>query len=186
MISLEEIFKRYPPTHHPENHGDKGTSHSYLDTYEVLFKKYRTKRGLRVLEIGVAGGLSLKMWKDYFSSSAKITGCDITDKWITEDIFKEFNIIISNSKVPATRLKLQEFGPFDIIIDDGDHNPWAQILTFGTAWPLLKKGGLYVIEDTPNLDAWKHEFEALGPKCEVYDLRKNKKRKDDVLITYRK
>ena len=67
---------------------------------------------------------------------------DITDKWITEDVFEDFDIVISNSKVPSTRLKLQEFGPFDIIIDDGDHNLWAQILTLRDAWPLLKKGGL--------------------------------------------
>lgn len=186
MESLETIFKKYPPDHHPEHHGDKGTNHSYLGTYERLFSPLRSKKKLRVLEIGIAGGLSLKMWRDYFHPTTTIVGCDIRDAWLTEDVKRDFPLVIANSKVPTTRELIEKHGPFDIIIDDGDHNPWSQILTWHNAFPLLRKGGIYVIEDISNLPHWEHEFKALSRKVEVVDLREVKKRKDDVLIIYRK
>jgi len=40
-----------------------------------------------------------------------------------------------------------EFGPFDIIIDDGSHIPAHVIKSFYTLFPLMADGGLYVIED---------------------------------------
>jgi hypothetical protein len=36
---------------------------------------------------------------------------------------------------------------FDFIIDDGNHEFWAQILTLQSYWPLLMPGGVYFIED---------------------------------------
>ena len=41
-----------------------------------------------------------------------------------------------------------EFGPFDLIIDDGSHVNAHVITTFEVLFPLLKTGGLYVVEDT--------------------------------------
>ena len=38
-------------------------------------------------------------------------------------------------------------GQFDIIIDDGGHNPTVQLLSLQGLWPALKSGGAYVEED---------------------------------------
>jgi hypothetical protein len=40
-----------------------------------------------------------------------------------------------------------EFGPFDIVIDDGSHVPKHVVTSFGALFPQVKDGGLYVIED---------------------------------------
>ena len=36
---------------------------------------------------------------------------------------------------------------FDIILEDGDHNPCAQVKTFENFFPYLNIDGLYIIED---------------------------------------
>ena len=50
-------------------------------------------------------------------------------------------------------------GEFDVILDDGLHNISAQVKTFNTFWPLLKKEGIYLIEDIGNPDNLKSELE---------------------------
>ena len=51
----------------------------YFDIYERHFNKFRNKE-IVVLEIGVAHGGSLQMWKEYFGDKAKIYGIDINPK----------------------------------------------------------------------------------------------------------
>ena len=47
---------------------------------------------------------------------------------------------------------------FDIIIDDGSHQPAHQKTSFNTLWPNLNDGGLYIIEDFhPFYNNKKHE-----------------------------
>ena len=57
---------------------DKNTTHSYLPIYKKLFssKKYSAKN---ILEVGVAFGGGMKLWKDYFIN-AKIYGIDVCTK----------------------------------------------------------------------------------------------------------
>jgi hypothetical protein len=50
------------------------------------------------------------------------------------------NIILENNNN-------NNHGTFDIIIDDGLHTDTAQLQTLTNLWPLLKEGGIYVIED---------------------------------------
>ncbi len=45
------------------------------------------------------------------------------------------------------RSVIDEMGSPDIILDDGSHVSDHQKISFETLWPLLKVGGLYVIED---------------------------------------
>lgn len=78
-LSLQELFlMNKAPLH--SGHGDKGSSHSYIDAYANLFKPYRNKK-MNVLEIGVFYGLSLNMWKEYFKNS-EIYGIDLTDMYV--------------------------------------------------------------------------------------------------------
>ena len=42
----------------------------------------------------------------------------------------------------------EEFGPFDIILDDGSHKTHHQNISFGALFrPALKDGGCYMVED---------------------------------------
>jgi hypothetical protein len=58
---------------------DKNCLHSYVDhVYEDLFREIRHSAN-NILEIGVSGGGSLFMWREYFPN-AVITGIDDKDR----------------------------------------------------------------------------------------------------------
>jgi hypothetical protein len=133
-------------------HGtDKWGPHFYTPVYHRLFAALRD-RPIRLLEIGVggfelmtAGGASLAMWADYFSSG-QITGIDIAEKRLApHPRIKLFR----GSQDDAGFLKTvsDERGPFDIIIDDGSHIPKQVVASFHALFPALADGGIYVIED---------------------------------------
>ena len=75
---------------------------------------------------------------------------------------------------------------FDIIIDDGSHL-WPDVeLAITKLWKNLKQDGIYVIEDIQR-SAWKKMLAEIGySNIEVYDLRDNKNRYDDILYVLRK
>ena len=67
MLSvLEKLFKKYK--------SDK-YEHKYSDVYETFLLKLKNKK-LKILEIGVADGSSIKAWSDFFKNST-IIGIDI-------------------------------------------------------------------------------------------------------------
>jgi hypothetical protein len=131
---------------------DKWGRHAYTPIYTQWFGPLRYKP-IHLLEIGVggntrahAGGNSLRMWKYYFPKGM-ITGIDIHDK----SALKEHRIhIYQGNQADASFLIYvnTKEGPFDIIIDDGSHMQSHIIASFETLFPLLKPGGIYVIEDT--------------------------------------
>ena len=51
--------------------------HNYTEKYDFYFSKMRDEK-LKVLEIGIQNGFSLKMWKQYFQNS-EIFGIDTAD-----------------------------------------------------------------------------------------------------------
>src|SRR5437660_3758804 len=57
---------------------DKWNLHWYAQHYEELFRNIRRKR-VRLLEIGVGDGNSLRMWRAFFPHG-RIYGIDIRDK----------------------------------------------------------------------------------------------------------
>lgn len=121
---------------------DKGTiKHNYTAVYERYFAPLRQQPNLRLMEIGVACGSSLKMWSKYFAN-AQITGVDIRpDCAKLCKLYPNIRIVIAN----ATQGTIP--GPFDIIIDDGSHVSADIVDTFRLNWGSVTPGGLYVIED---------------------------------------
>ena len=131
---------------------DKGTiknsCHGFTKVYDNILTPLREKPIL-MLEIGVSGGGSLKMWEEYFSD-VTIIALDIVDE-----------THLSNNKIFVYQLdqsdesQLQNFVDqckennyeFDFIIDDGSHHMRDQQLTLAYLFPLLKSQGIYIIED---------------------------------------
>jgi hypothetical protein len=133
-MNLETIAKK---------HGCTKLAHGYLEHYESFFKPIRTKE-INLLEIGVAGGHSLKMCKDYFKSGwivgvekAEIPFKSTDSKMVVQD----------NTDACTDFDKIIPYGPFDVIIDDGSHRGAEQMSSFWGLWDSLLPGGLYVIED---------------------------------------
>ena len=124
-----------------------GSIKSYLKVYEYYFKALQDKE-IKLLEIGVRTGASVKTWEQYFSK-AKIFGLDIDDCTIhSNDRIK----ILQGSQNNVEDLKrlIHLAGEFDIIIDDGSHMNEDILISFDHLFPYLKSGGIYIIEDLSN------------------------------------
>ena len=118
----------------------------YFEVYHTFFQKY-INRDVKILEIGVYKGGSLQMWKDYFGEKAVVIGVDIdTDCKKFEE--KNIHICIGSQADRDFLVKVSEqWGPFDIVLDDGSHEVAHQILTFETLFPLLNEDGVFLCED---------------------------------------
>lgn len=130
---------------------DKWGSHWYTPHYQRYFHPLRRKR-LNVLEIGVGGyqqsakgGESLRMWKAYFRHS-RIVGIDAVDKTQFREPRIDIRQVDQTDADALTRLS-NEYGGFDIVIDDGSHLNAHVIQTFQILFPLLRPHGIYAVED---------------------------------------
>jgi hypothetical protein len=169
---------------------DKDTIHSYLETYEKLFKE-KCFTSKYIMEIGVSQGGSIKLWNDYFMN-ATIYGLDImnTNSYIEE-------LKINNHRInfllntDAYNIDINIFkNKFDIIIDDGDHSLSNQITFIKKYLPILNDDGILIIEDVQDINNIKilteHTPEEYKQYIEIYDLRTNKQRYDDILFVINK
>ncbi|WP_371663134.1 hypothetical protein [Streptomyces sp. NBC_00280] len=130
---------------------DKWGGHWYTQHYERHFEPYRHQR-IRILEIGVggynsptSGGGSLRMWKHFFPRG-QVFGLDAFDKSGVDE--PRIRTVVGDQSSPEFLTSLaEEIGPLDIVVDDGSHLSDDVITSFTTLFPLLRPGGLYVIED---------------------------------------
>ena len=118
----------------------------YFDIYHRHFAQFRS-REVRILEIGLAAGGSLGMWRHYFGEKCTVVGIDIDArcKAYEKDGFKIY-IGDQTDRVFWQQFRKQE-SPFDIIIDDGGHLAEQQVVTLEELLPHLRPGGVYLCED---------------------------------------
>jgi hypothetical protein len=117
----------------------------YFPIYEKHFSKYRN-RPLTLLEIGVAKGGSLQMWKKYFGPKATIVGIDINPECIFYE--DQINIEIGDQGDPNFLASvILKFGIPDIVIDDGSHRQNDVLASFLSLYPRLKNDSVYFVED---------------------------------------
>jgi cyclopropane fatty-acyl-phospholipid synthase-like methyltransferase len=121
-------------------------NHNYLNFYERFLAPLRFVSGVRLLELGVFEGASVKMWEEYFPE-AKIIGADNDRaklKYATARIVMEY----ADQSDVADLIRLsQAHGPFDVVIDDGSHIWDHQIASLRYLYPFVKTGGYYILED---------------------------------------
>lgn len=185
MVLLKDIHLNYDT--------DKGTDHSYIDTYENIFNESRDKP-ISLLEVGILSGGSLKMFHEYFSQGA-IYGIDnfnqmvgfnnkpINKLEVISELEKYDRIHVydddsTNVKIIPKNLK------FDFIIDDGDHTPDGQMKTFASLFPYLHEEGTYIIEDVAgvaNANIIANYLRKQKLNVEILSFLKNG-RGDDILI----
>jgi hypothetical protein len=118
----------------------------YFPIYTRHLSPYRG-RPVRLLEIGIYRGGSLDMWQWFFGPQVTLVGIDIdVDAKAASD--PRHVVEIGDQTDPDfLRRVADQHSPFDIIIDDGGHEMVQQITTAETLFPLLKDGGVYLVED---------------------------------------
>lgn len=158
MEELDQLFTKY---------GSDKTRNGYAPVYHSLFKNIRDKR-LTLIEIGIgtmipnvhssmvgyalegyAPGGSLRAWRDFFEHG-DIHGIDVqADTQFTDEPRITTHLCDSTNLESVAELQNSEKFPkeADIILDDGSHWDENQLKTFTNLYPMVKKGGFYIIED---------------------------------------
>jgi hypothetical protein len=171
MESLKDISIRmnYPT--------DKGTYHDYLPVYQQEFDKIDS---VKILEIGVYTGGSIRLWREYFKN-AEIHGID--------------NNSYDNSDIPAIMHwgKFEDVSErfddnyFDYIINDSMHDHAAQIDAFKIYFSKLKYGGKFFMEDIINNDELNIILKFLdGYSVRVWDMNDTSSSKDSIILVVEK
>lgn len=120
--------------------------HDYLNKYEKYINFDRNDK-IKILEIGIDKGKSLKMWKDYFINST-ILGIDIIPECKNYEEERIFVEIGDQTNYHFLSEISEKYGPFDLIIDDGSHMNYDVITTFNIMFNNVSNKGLYIIEDS--------------------------------------
>lgn len=180
-------------------HTDKNTSHSYLDLYNTLLvsKKETAKR---VLEVGIGdfkekNGGSILLWREFFTN-ATIYGLDILhiDR-VLDELQNDDRIVLYTS----TDAYDPEFFKFtfldknikcDFMLDDGPHTLSSMVQFIQLYSQIMTEDGILIVEDVQSLD-WIDTLKSetpdhLKPFIEIYDLRENKGRWDDIVFVINK
>ncbi len=149
--SLDELFHYYGSDKADFFIKTQEKSHGYSVFYKKELEKFKNIN-VNILEIGSYSGASAAAFSKYLpnsnifcfdvnisnfkykSNKIHVFGLDINNKKKIKKILKQI----------FTKHKVKEF---DIIIDDGSHNLSDILHGFKFFFNLLKKNGLYVIED---------------------------------------
>jgi predicted O-methyltransferase YrrM len=126
--------------------------HPYTAVYSMLFSSMKNK-AIRFAEIGVAGGASARLWDAYFTHTD--TRIEMFDR--DADFLKNADEITTDrvrcslmdvqKEGDIARALQEQGGDYDVIIDDSTHGLEDQIRIVKEAFPLLKSGGILVVED---------------------------------------
>ena len=119
----------------------------YFDIYVRHFQRFVYKKPV-ILEIGVAGGGSLQMWKEYFGEGSKVIGIDIDPKCKQ---FEDDNIEVfigSQDDPNVINAIAEKYPSLDIVLDDGSHIMQHMKKSFELIYEQVSDNGVYMVEDT--------------------------------------
>lgn len=207
MSKLIEILEQHNINGFDKEGGtDKATIHTYIDAYEKYLSPFIDKE-CSLLEIGVWHGGSSLLWHDYLPK-ANICGIDIANQIhprLYEKYTHRYKFFELNAYTEQAVSKISSEYPdgFDIIIEDGIHTKESNEFAIAHYLPMLKKGGIMIIEDIPanplnetpfafTSITWPHVIEEMkaatpeGYEVEVLDLVHAKGRFDDILFIIKK
>ena len=165
--------------------------HGYLPVYSFIFEPLRFEN-LHILEIGFRRGRGARFLAEYFHRSRVYTldiAADEERKYhdILPQDLKDRILLMQCDQGDKNSLdatmdtirRKKHYKPFDIVIDDGSHQPAHQILSFETIWPMVNPSGYYVIEDMhpfykngahPTVEYFKKEADKLNKMGDIYNI----------------
>ena len=123
-LHLYDLYKKSPLESH------KWESYFYI--YEEIFSELKGK-DITFVEVGVHNGGSLFMWKEYFGKNSRIVGVDLNpNAKLLEEYGFEIYIGSQNDSDFWDNFH-KEVNGIDILLDDGSHDYYDQILTLNKA-----------------------------------------------------
>ena len=146
---------------------DKTKRHGYQAAYGPVLAPF-IRKPIRLLEIGMESGASVKLWSNLFPNLRQMYGiayAGADENQASVAFARGQGLRKGRSKShPSDKLTLfhgdQSDVAFlrtvaadlngtsiDVIIDDGSHVPQHQLVSFVQLFPTLADGGLYIIED---------------------------------------
>lgn len=126
---------------------DKQNHHDYIVSYYDLEFSPRKNDDIKLMEIGVLNGNSLRVWKKWFNritlygvdNLAEISEVNLTD---LDGVY-----VYNDDAYGDEFLNKFEDDFFDYIIDDGPHTLQSQIYSIEKWFNKVKSGGKLIIED---------------------------------------
>jgi len=193
MNKLREIYEEGRALYgeSPESFSDKGSIHTYIDTYYDLLKD---KKYCKIFEIGVRTGGSIWLWRKLLEDY-EIWGIDVDSNYFANRPFADE---LRNDPKIIVKFRRNSFDvssyddipkDFDLIIDDGDHSAEGICKTFINAWHHLKTGGVYVIEDPQTDEAINtitNKIKEIAPSSEISILKFRPDSDDNLIIVNKK
>ena len=119
---------------------------NYFPAYERHFSRY-VNLPITMIEIGTGGGGSSQMWRRYLGSLARIVSLDIRPECKAFEDAQVSVRIGDQSDKGFLQSVLDEFGPPDIVLDDGSHVMQHVVATFAYLYPRIARNGTYMVED---------------------------------------
>lgn len=130
--------------------------------YDLHLNRFATMSNVSLLCIGIFRGESLAVWSDWFSHG-RVVGLDVNlapaashnAALRRKGAFQHDNVqLIETDTTTASTFNAtlaahaEVFASgFDVVIDDGCHTTGCIVATFDNVIPLLKPGGVYLVED---------------------------------------
>lgn len=132
---------------------NKEYPHGYLPDYERIAAELGPRA--TVCEIGVWHGESLEMWQELFPQGT-VVGVDIdpgmtwprgTGRVVMSQDDPALPQAVQLAVSGARGYDLADPCYLDLVVDDASHIGKATQATFWLLWPMVARGGYYVIED---------------------------------------
>ncbi len=163
LFLLEESAKE-PPADVGENYFSFYKGPWTVSQYEQFWSRHPNFVAKNVLELGMWDGGSTAFWFEWLQPQ-KLVAVDIFDREDSPyfrryretrglgDRVKTYWGTDQGDADKLRRICAQEFdGPLDLVLDDASHQYGPTRASFEALFPLLRPGGLYIIEDWP----WAH------------------------------
>lgn len=152
---------------------DKDTSHNYLPVYQEEFTQ---TENIKILELGVYTGGSLKLWQGFFINS-ELHG--------VESIKRNDDPIPGVMHWGNYQDLCDEFDDnyFDYIVNDSLHYAEDQIEAFDLYYSKVKPGGKFFMEDVPNqvhLEIILKHLE--GNNVRVWNMNETSEFQDSIIV----
>lgn len=128
----------------------------YFEIYDRHFARFKHQQPV-ILEIGVAKGGSMEMWRKYFGEGCKIIGIDINPA--CRQFENDHTKIYIGSQGDRNFLQSikKEIPKVDILIDDGSHMMEHLKISFQELYDWVDENGVYLAEDLHT--CYWHEYE---------------------------